>query len=216
MSDPILEIAPGTGQATMAFAQKGYSIDAVELGPNLAAILEEKSKDYDVNVMVSPFESWQSQKTYKMIMCATAFHWLDESIKYSKCYDLLDDQGHLVLIWHVAKDGNDQRIQKAYEYLFSLSDRAKPNPIDLHQVRYQAIEKSGYFKIISDLDHPWTFKQEMIKFKKGFCSQSSYLSLADDKKDLMQKYMNKLFPNNEEMIESLFHTSVYIMKKERK
>ena len=37
-NDRLLEIGPGTGQATFKFAESGYKIHCVEMGSNLAEI----------------------------------------------------------------------------------------------------------------------------------------------------------------------------------
>lgn len=53
----ILEIGCGTGKATALFAGKGYSLDCLDIGENLAAIAADKFKDLDnVHVSVSSFE----------------------------------------------------------------------------------------------------------------------------------------------------------------
>ena len=53
----LLEIAPGTGQATTKFGSKGFTIHSVELGDKLAEILLENCRDMKVTVGVSPFET---------------------------------------------------------------------------------------------------------------------------------------------------------------
>ena len=42
----ILEIGCGTGQATLPFARRGYSIHCIELGENLAAIAKKNLAQY--------------------------------------------------------------------------------------------------------------------------------------------------------------------------
>lgn len=60
-TDKLLEIAPGTGQATTKFAQRGYSIHCIELGDKLAKILLENCSNDDVTVDVCPFEDWKNE-----------------------------------------------------------------------------------------------------------------------------------------------------------
>lgn len=63
VDDQLLEIGPGTGQATMRFAEAGFKIHCVELGENLAAILKQKCEHYPgVTVDISAFETWQSDR----------------------------------------------------------------------------------------------------------------------------------------------------------
>jgi trans-aconitate methyltransferase len=99
----LLKIGAGTGQATMKFAAKGYRIHCIELGRNLADILQQKVKPYPVTVDVSAFEAWEPEHPFKTacIFSATAFHWINKHVKYKKCYDLLEADGFLVLLWNV-------------------------------------------------------------------------------------------------------------------
>lgn len=215
VDDRLFEIAPGTGQATLAFAHRGYCIDAVELGDELAEILIRKSETLDVHVTVSSFEEFQTDKKYAAILCATAFHWLDPEIKYKKCFDMLKEDGYLVLLWHVAKSGKCSRNKAAYDYLSLLTGQSFDDTKDIHQMRYKAIDDSGYFKVENDLDHEWVYKQKVSNYKKGFYSQSSYLSLSDSDQLKMQEEMDRLFEDDQEIVESLFHTSVYIAGKRK-
>ena len=53
----MIEIGPGTGQATRSLAATG-PVTAVELGPELAAVLRENVRATDVEVVNSAFEDW--------------------------------------------------------------------------------------------------------------------------------------------------------------
>lgn len=86
----ILEIAPGTGQATMSFAERGYKVHCVELGEDLAGILKEKTQRYDVTVEVGDFDLWEPTiENADMILCATTFHWLNPKIAFEKVCESL-------------------------------------------------------------------------------------------------------------------------------
>ena len=62
--DTLLEIGPGTGQATLKFAERGYRIRGVELGQNMADMLMQKVGNYKVTVDVGPFEKWQPRGVF--------------------------------------------------------------------------------------------------------------------------------------------------------
>jgi 16S rRNA A1518/A1519 N6-dimethyltransferase RsmA/KsgA/DIM1 with predicted DNA glycosylase/AP lyase activity len=77
-SSRVLEIGPGTGQLTVALAEHGCSIIAVELGADLARVARRNLARYpEVEVVVSPFEQWQPTPTpepFDVVVAATAFH----------------------------------------------------------------------------------------------------------------------------------------------
>ena len=120
IDDQLLEIGPGTGQATMRFAEAGFKIHCVELGDNLAAILKQKCESYPrVTIDISAFETWQSEcfTQFTLIYSATAFHWIEEAVKYKKCAQLLSKNGYLALLWHEYPDIESGIIKRAFELL---------------------------------------------------------------------------------------------------
>ena len=72
----ILEVGCGTGQATLPLARRGYTIDCIELGPQLAALASDKLKDFpQVNVTCANFETISlPSSSYDLLLSATAFH----------------------------------------------------------------------------------------------------------------------------------------------
>lgn len=96
----ILEIGCGTGQATMPLASAGYEIVAVELGENLAAIARQKMKTFpDVRIDIGPFEEWPLQeRSFDLVISATAFHWIDPTMRMQKVARALRAGGHLALV----------------------------------------------------------------------------------------------------------------------
>lgn len=218
----ILEIAPGTGQATLRFAERGYQIHAVELGDKLAEILRENTRQFNVTVDVSPFEEWLTNETYDMIYCATAFHWLDPEIRYQKCYELLKENGYLVLLWNNAAVGlNNPIMDKAYEMMFEyypeISHSTKPKSIDVtdtqKNITIKEFNESGYFEFVDSFEVDWTFSQSKENSVKGFYSQSSYLSLKKEDREELTNKLNVLFKSLEDTVEARFITRVYIGKK---
>src|SRR5690349_224758 len=58
----ILEIGCGTGQATLPFAQRGYHITCLEIGPALAGRATQHLRPYpNVHVQVTAFEAWPAE-----------------------------------------------------------------------------------------------------------------------------------------------------------
>lgn len=212
----LLEIAPGTGQATLKFAEKGYKIQAVELGDNLGKILEENCKNYDVTVDISSFEDWESEMKYDLIYCATAFHWIDSDVRYKKCFDLLKENSKLVLIWHVASGKMNSIIEKAYEALWRYypdrKSKVEPDK-SLKDRRKDDVNESGYFELENYHEHKWVYNQSKEKFLKGFKTQSSYIYLDSYKKKKLNQELEVILIELEETVDTEFLTTVYICKK---
>lgn len=107
----LLEIGPGTGQATLPFAERGYHLTAVELGDELAAKAREALANYpNVNVIVGAFEDVNLPAAqYDLIYSATAIHWIKPEYKFTKPHKLLKPSGHLAIIHteHVSDEQGD-------------------------------------------------------------------------------------------------------------
>ena len=101
VSEPkVLEIGPGTGQATASLLERGAHVTSVEIGPQLARFLRRKFADEPrLDVINCSFEEADLPKeAYDLVVSATAFHWVDADVRYVKSHDLLRGGGTLAII----------------------------------------------------------------------------------------------------------------------
>jgi SAM-dependent methyltransferase len=102
----VLEIGCGTGQATLPLARLGCTIVAVELSPEMAAVARHNLRDFpNVTVEVAAFEDWTPPaEPFDLVLAATAFHWVDPDVRFTKSADVLRPGGTLATIFneHVA------------------------------------------------------------------------------------------------------------------
>ena len=102
----VLEIGPGTGQATKQMARAGFTVTAVELGANLAAVARRNLEPYPLcSVEVADFMTWPlPEEPFELVYSATAFHWLDPQTRLAKCRAALRPGGWLAVwdSWHCA------------------------------------------------------------------------------------------------------------------
>lgn len=98
----ILEAGCGTGQATLPLARRGYAIDCLEPGAQMAAIARANLAHFPaVTVHQTNFESFSHPPaSYDLLLSATAFHWVDPRIRFRKARDLLKPRAALALFWH--------------------------------------------------------------------------------------------------------------------
>ncbi|HTQ21125.1 class I SAM-dependent methyltransferase [Mycobacterium sp.] len=96
----LLEIGPGTGQATKPLAQRGFEITAVELGASLADVARRELGGFPgVKVITGAFEDVAlASNAYDLVYAATAFHWIKPDVKFKKPYALLKPGGHIAVI----------------------------------------------------------------------------------------------------------------------
>jgi SAM-dependent methyltransferase len=95
----VVELGPGTGQATLALSAAGARVVAVELGPSLAARLRHKVAGLRVEVVVGAFEEWPlPNEPFDTVAAFTAWHWLTPGIRARKTYNALRPGGALATI----------------------------------------------------------------------------------------------------------------------
>jgi SAM-dependent methyltransferase len=108
----LLEVGPGTGQATRPLAKRGYEIVGIELGEGLAARARHKLADFpNAKIIQADFETWEPNgDRFDAIVAFTAFHWIDPETRYRKSAALLKAQGALAVIatQHVLPEGGDR------------------------------------------------------------------------------------------------------------
>jgi ubiquinone/menaquinone biosynthesis C-methylase UbiE len=124
----LLEIAPGTGQATKPLAEKGYSIVAIELGSELANVARRELQEFKkVEVITSSFEDVElPAESFDLVFCATAFHWINPEVKFTKSHALLKDRGYLAIIYtHYVSDKNHDAFFKEAHTIFEKHDKNK-------------------------------------------------------------------------------------------
>src|SRR5689334_2772217 len=87
----VVEIGPGTGQATRHLAARGLQVVAVELGPHLAERARANLAAFpDVRVVTASFESWEpGTASFDAVFACNSFHWIDRDSRFVKAANVL-------------------------------------------------------------------------------------------------------------------------------
>lgn len=135
----LLEIGPGTGQATQLLAERGYMITAVELGADLARVARKVLNIYNnVRIITGAFEDTEfPPESFDLVYAATAFHWVKPEMKFTKTHKLLKSGGYLAIINtnHVSDEMGDdfffasRPIYKKYKPADSYDDAFRLNRV---------------------------------------------------------------------------------------
>lgn len=151
----ILEIGCGTGQATLPLAQRGYTLDGIELGAQLARVARENLASLPkVKIIQADFDTVHLEPVrYDLVLAATAFHWLDPATRFGKVHRLLKARGALALCWHrpVVTDISRafvEAVQIVYQDLapeLTRRYRPPPHPDEVATEYAELIPASGLF-----------------------------------------------------------------------
>jgi SAM-dependent methyltransferase len=98
---PALEVGAGTGKATLAFAERGVTLTAVEPDAAMAAVLARRLADRpNATVEVCAFEDFVPPRPYGLLFSAQAWHWTDPSVRWQRAAAALAPGGALALFWN--------------------------------------------------------------------------------------------------------------------
>ena len=202
----ILEIGCGTGQATVPFARRGYSILCVELGENLAAVARHNLKEYPrAEVLTADFEGWPLQReVFDLAISATAFHWLDPSVAYPKIAAALRPGGSVALFWneHVYSDASGgffEAAQEIYEReapeIVKPEDSSGPPHPDEVPDRTGEIEGTGLFGEVSRRRYRWDQSYDAEGYLRVLNTYSGHMSLNQASRERLFRGISGLIEN---------------------
>lgn len=123
-----IEVGIGGGQATLPFLKTGCNLTAVEYGEEFSKLCKEKFREYhNFFILTSKFEDTEfSDDSYDLVYSASAFHWVPESVGYTKVFSMLKSGGVFARFAnHPYRDKGNiplseemDRIYAAYYYKF--------------------------------------------------------------------------------------------------
>ncbi|SEL44360.1 Methyltransferase domain-containing protein [Butyrivibrio sp. ob235] len=121
----VLELGPGTGQATEPVLKTGCDYHAIELGEHLYQKMKEKFGQYEnFHIVNDDFITHDfTDEKYDLIYSAATIQWIPEQIAFSKTFDLLKPGGILAMMLTKSdyKTSNEElysNIQKVYDEYF--------------------------------------------------------------------------------------------------
>jgi SAM-dependent methyltransferase len=96
----VLEVGCGTGQATQSLLEHGWRVLALEPRRAMADRARERFKSAPFVLEPVRFEDWEPTGTVDLVFSATAFHWVDPNVRWSKSASILNPGGHIALATH--------------------------------------------------------------------------------------------------------------------
>jgi SAM-dependent methyltransferase len=101
----VLEVGPGSGQATCELLARGASVVAIEPGDNFADLLARSYGGPSLRIIRSDVEHADlGPGPYDLIVAANSFHWIDAPRALARLAEVLRPGGWLAVWWTVFGD----------------------------------------------------------------------------------------------------------------
>lgn len=206
--DRILEIGCGTGQATIPFAKRGYSMLCLDIGKELITIAHKNCRQYpNVRFQNVSFENWKPKvNSFDLAISATAFHWIPPEIGYPKVAQVLKDSGHLAIFSNLHPrplTSFFQVVQKVYQRIVPelKEPNSKPSTEEEIKATEDYINRTGLFEKVLVKQYPWSKVYNKGQYLKLLNTYSGHRNLDENRR-------SKLFADIGALIEEEFGGSI--------
>jgi SAM-dependent methyltransferase len=157
--DRVLEVGPGTGQATVPLAERGLAVTGVEPGPALAAIARRRLAGFPgARVVTSTFEAWEPEGgPFDAVVAVNCLHWVDPALRYGKPAEVLRDGGHLAVastLWATAPDAERFWADVQEDYGAVGFEGGPPPPPDAIEPWHLPPEAAPIFEEVAARTYP--------------------------------------------------------------
>jgi SAM-dependent methyltransferase len=189
--DRVLEIGPGTGQATAALAERGLELVCVELGERLAAVARTQLAAYpNVTVLNEDFERWApAEAGFDAVVAFTSFHWLDPADRLERVAGTLRGEGTLAVVetQHVLPEGGDAfwaEVKEDYDAVMPNPANHAPPPPEAHRSALaDEIWTSGLFRSVAVRGYLWEATYTAEEYVAVLETYSSHRALPAARRD---------------------------------
>ena len=157
------------------------------MGPNLAAVARRKLTRFpNARVVEGAFEGWPlPPEPFDAVVSATAFHWLDPSVRVTKTADALRPGGVLATIATHHIDGGDAQffidVQDCYRRWSGSSSFRLPKAAEIAQDSAE-LEHSGRFEPATFLRYEWELEYSAQKYSDLLSTYSGHRALEESRR----------------------------------
>ena len=175
----VLEVGAGTGKATELLARAGYTVTAVEPGPQLCAILRAKQLP-GVTVTESRFEDFRGAG-FDLVLAAQAWHWMPEN-----GFALAAAAAPALAILYNEKAPIDRALRAELDLAYARhfppdSPRHPHDQVTETRAEYTTlIGASGTHALTHLAELPWTERYPTARYLELLSTYSDHAVLAPD------------------------------------
>jgi SAM-dependent methyltransferase len=216
----LVEVGPGTGQATRALVRRGWSVTAIEPGRALAALATRRlADDSRATIVESRFEDWvpPDRASYDGVFAATSWHWLDPDHAYPKAAAVLRPGGALAIVetHHVSPAGGDRffaEIQQVYDEIGEPGPRGGPRaPDEIEETLSAEIAGSGCFDTPRTRRYVWSRTYTADQYVDVLRTYSGHIVMTDrQRRRLFGAIRERIEARERPVVEKHYLNIVYV------
>ncbi len=224
----VVEIGPGTGQATRRLLELGASVTAVELGEAFGAHLRSELAGTSLHVRVGAFEEIELQPaSADLVVAATSFHWVPTDAGLRRCANILRPRGWLALWW--SNFGDSDRPDPFHDALLPLLAEHAPSVLGVPSAgvtgpempygldatkRVAEIDATARFGPVHHEIIRWTGRHTAQEIRAMFASFSPWLALPTDERGVVLDALEALATDEfGGVVERPYLTSIYLAQR---
>ena len=189
----ILEVGPGTGQATRDLLRRGAVVHAIEIGPAMAAKLRANLPSDELRVTIGDFERVAvPDRSMDAVFSATAYHWLTPAAQLDRPATILKPGGVLAIVDLTQVDSPDDdgffaAVQPIYER-YGQGHTGPPAPArdSVNPAIRQSLSQDRRFVDVEAHSYDWNQTYTASAYRKLMLSYSgTQLMHPGDRKALL-------------------------------
>lgn len=190
--DRLLEVGCATGKATLPLLKHGFSVVCVEIGAQLAERARSLLTGMEAEIHIGPFEAWEGEpESFDLVYAATAWHWVEPSVRYQKAHLLLRPGGHLAF-WgaqHAFPADCDPFFLEIQEVYDAIGERHRgewpPPPPEEAPDEAAEIEASGLFGHVSVRRYLWETEYTADEYLALLSTFSGHIAMDAAKREYL-------------------------------
>jgi len=206
----IVEVGPGTGQATKDLLARGAAVHAIEIGPAMASKLRANNFSDRLKVSVGDFElAAISPRSADAIFLATAYHWISRDAQTDRPATILRSGGVVVIVDLIQVDSRDDSgffsaCQPVYErYGQGHTGPPAPTRDAVDPSIRQVLEDDGRFGAVTVGRYDWNQTYTALQYGQLMLSYSGTqmmnerdrMGLVDDMTAFIEEHFDGSSPD---------------------
>jgi hypothetical protein len=203
---------------TLPFAQRGYTVVALDQGERLATLAAQHCQPYpQVRVVPCAFEAWQdTPESYDLFLSAQAFHWIDPAYGFARAAELMKTGGAIALVWMVDRSQESAfwqattPIYNPYNPQTSSGNLPLETKVDLYR---QALSTSRQFVDMREVRKEWSKRFSGDEYLKLLQTFSDHRAMPEPNKSRFFGAISQVIAQMGGEVTRDYGTLVFLAKK---